>query len=252
MKNSLILFAVLLIPALIFGQSKRKKKAETPKVFIGFNYESYSSNLVIDKDASSLFANLDNARWKKGEGVSYNFFLGYGINKKLDITSGVSINNFSIVQSAGFNFWRCDPELFGAKDIAYSERLVELNSIDIPIDLRYKFKFKKLSFSPSIGLTTMIYSPKKQSVEMTLDNGVKASHPFNDVVIEHNRKTNFAFVSKIGLAYSITPKISLNMNFSHSYRLGNDELLSSKTYKSHLSSLGIGIGCEYALLLKKQ
>lgn len=251
MKNSLILFAVLLLPVLLCGQSKRKKKEATPKVFIGFNYEPYSSGLILKEKGNSLFSDINNAKWKKAKGVSYNFFLGYGINKKIDLTSGVSINHFSIIETGGFNFWRCDPALYGAKEVTHSERLVELNSVDIPIDLRYKFKFKKFAFYPSIGLTTIIYSPKKQSVEMTLDNGVKATHPDNDKVIEHNRKVNFALVSKIGVAYRVAPKISLNLNFFHSYRLGNDELLSSNTYKSNLSNLGIGIGGEYALWLKR-
>ena len=236
----------LILPSLLLAQRYKKKKNSVPKIFVGFGSGLYSSNIIIEEDLVWKLLYADDTKWKRGNGNLIKINFGYGINNKIDISTGLSFNKYSVTQTTGFGYWACDLSLYGATKIEKAERIVHLNSIEIPIEARYKFEFEKLILFPSIGFNTMFYTKINQTIEMTLDNGVIANHDNNDIELEHNRNYNLSLITKIGVGYRITKRWFLKLEPFYKYHIGQDEILTDFK-KTNISSIGVQIGFEYAL-----
>ena len=130
------------------------------------------------------------------------------------------------------------PTLYGATEIIGAERFVAFQSVEIPLELRYKIQFQKLAVYPALGLRSTFYTHKEQNVEILLDNGEIVDHSNNDMELEHNRNVNFSAVFKLGIQYQTTDRLSLKLEPFYRYHLAQEEVLT-KYDKTNLTGLGL-------------
>ncbi len=255
MKNKTLILLLLILPIGLLAQSRKKvrhKRALKPQLSVTFDYGK--SGVRLQSMQNSIAAELGRKEgkiWKNGRSHFYQIGLSYALNKNLDLLGGLAWNQFSITQTDGFNFVRCDPAFYGAETIVSVDRAVDLNSFEIPLAMRYRFGFGKLQVYPSAGIRLINYGQKRQKVNILLDNGVVADHRSNDIDLDHNLKTNVAATFNIGAAYAIHRSLMVRAEFFQHYRLRGDELMDQYS-QTRVHNLGLTIGLEYAISFRRR
>ena len=247
----LLLIGIMLISTNVFSQRKKGKRQKIDKFFVGIDYGIYNSKLAVESDFTWEAFEKDRNKWENGKGKFYQFIVGSSINKNISLLSGLSFNSFEIVQTDGFGFWRCDPSFYGATEVVSEERIVNLKSIEIPIEVKYKFKYNQFNFYPSLGLRTIFYTDKRQEVDFVLDNGKIGDHQANDKELNHNRNSNFAFEIKAGASYRFLERYNLKLEPFYRMYLNQDEILEDYS-KTKFRSLGVLMGIEYAIIYERK
>lgn len=251
MRLLLLLLAGILVSGNVYSQRKKLEIQKYDKLFVGFDYGLYSATLVVEPDASWDFFHKDDTKWSRGNGNFYQLIIGTSVNKHLSFSTGVTFNNFEISQTEGFGFWRCDPADYGAKDIVGAKRIVKLNTIEIPLEAKYRFQFKQVQIYPAVGIRTILYTDKYQNIDILLDNQEIGRHPSNDTELTHNQDVNFALELKAGLSYRFLERFNVKLEPFQRIHLKQDAILKDYS-KTRLYNFGVLLGIEYAIIYDKK
>ncbi len=255
MKNKTLILLLLILPIGLLAQSRKKvrhKRVLKPQLSVTFDYGKSGARLQsMQNSIAAEFGREEAKIWDNDKGHFYQIGLSYALNKNLDLLGGLAWNEFSITQIDGFNYSSCDPTLYGATTVVSVERVVDLNSFELPLAMRYRFQFGKLQVYPSAGIRLISYGQKRQKINILLDNGIVADHRDNDIDLEHNLKTNVAATFNVGAAYSIHRRLMVRAEFFQHYRLRADELMDRYS-QTRVHNLGLTIGLEYALSLRRR
>jgi|GEM_PF-7017738 len=232
------------------AQTKIKHKKEPiVQSFIQTSLSAYSSNLYPGKYPIRVNKDL----WDNAHGHSYNLQFGLAITKKVDVVTGVSLNNFTVAQVQGYGYWYCDPSFYHATEVISTERNIDLHSLEIPLGVRYKFKWKKFYGYPSIGIRAMYYTDQEANISILLDTKEIIHHPSNDRPLNYSRTMNISPFLILGANYKWTKNLKIITEIFCRYNLLKDDLFnqSLKEYETvNIESLGISVGLEYALKMK--
>lgn len=242
----LLLLVSMLISSTVYSQRKKVNIQKYDKLFVGFDYGIYSSNLVVEPDLNWELFHENETKWNRGTGNFYQMIVGALVNKRLSISTGVSFNNFEIAQTQGFGFWRCDPVDYGATEIMGANRIVKLNTLEIPLEAKYRFKVKQFQIYPAIGIRTILYTDKYQNVDIFMDNEMIGEHRLNNKELTHNQNVNFAVELKAGASYRLFERWNVKLEPFYRIHLKHDAILEDYS-KTRFYNFGVLMGIEYAI-----
>ena len=246
-----LIVGLLVCASSVFCQRKRVKAKRIDKVFMDFDYGIYSSQLIVTSDYRWEASLKERNRWKLGIGSLYQVSVGKTINKNYMLSTGLTFNELTFLQTAGFGYWSCNPSVYGATKIESVSRTVNLKSFEIPFEVKNKYQLGKFCFRPSIGIRAIFYTSKDQSVKFLLDNGYLGDHPYNDKELSHNIDINFSLEIKPGISYKLVDRIGLKLEPFYRINLRQDQILEDYG-KTRISSFEAMLGEEYALVKSRR
>lgn len=241
-----ILLGISLISIQGFAQKKKSNNRSLEKLFIGFDYGAHRTNLAVKPDLIWQPTEEELNNWKRGTGNFYQLVVGGSINKNISISSGIGINNFSTTQTKGFGFWSCDPSYYGATKVIKTERLVYLNTVELPLQAKYQLHVNRFNVYTGLGLRTIFYANKRQEIYSLLDNGVVVDHDWNNIELS-NPTINFAVEIKAGASYNLFNRFNIKLEPYYRFNLKEDAMLTGSN-QTKLKTFGVSIGLEYVLI----
>lgn len=232
---------------LIFGQNGEQKSAFIDKRMIELDYGTYSSQLDVNWREMWDPSIKERVKWRQGEGRFYQALFSKLIKNGFLVFGGVGYNMVHFEQIAGFWFMPIDATKYGATKVVSIRRHVYLNAVEIPVGILKEWTVRRFDFRVGVGIRTMLYESKNQSIDFYLNNGTIQSFVRKGLVISHDPQINVSIELKAGLIYKLFSKLNLKMEPFFRFNIRHD-LILDYLQATRISSFGVLFGLEYPIL----
>lgn len=232
---------------LIFGQNSEQKSAYIDKRKIELDYGTYSSQLNVNWREMLDPSIKERVKWRQGEGRFYQALFSKLIKNGFLVFGGVGYNMVHFEQISGFWFKPIDATKYGATEVVSIRRHVYLNAVEFPVGILKEWTVNRFEFRAGVGIRTMLYESKNQSIDFYLDNGTTQSFVSKGLVITHDPQINISIELKAGLSYKLFSRLSLKVEPFFRYNIRHDLILDF-LYGTRISGLGVLFGLEYPIL----